>query len=190
MSYSPRFKQAVDYAIDLHADQHRKATSIPYVTHLMSVAALVAEYGGTEDQVIAALLHDAVEDQGGAPRLEDVRRRFGQPVADIVQACTDTDQTPKPPWRERKEDYIAHLSHASPDVLLVSAADKLHNSRTIVADLRERGPDAFEIFTGRRDGTLWYYRSLVEVFESRFEGPIVAELARTVRQMHELADAD
>ena len=136
MLLSPLFETAFLYATHVHAGQARKATGIPYITHLMAVAAIVAEYGGDEVQVIAALLHDAPEDQGGEGRLEDIRQRFGEDVARIVSACSDTFEDPKPPWWPRKEAYLKHLELAPTEVLLVSAADKLHNSRAIVADLR------------------------------------------------------
>lgn len=187
MPYSARFEEAFLYAHRLHADQTRKGTPIPYISHLMSVAALVAEHGGGEDQVLAALLHDVVEDQGGAPRLAEIRQKFGDTVALIVHGCTDADEIPKPPWRQRKEAYIAHLADAPAEVLLVSAADKLHNARTIVADLRQHGPACFGKFKGGQDGTLWYYRSLVAAFRQRGSTLLVEELARVVEQMHQLA---
>ena len=117
---STRFHDAVAYAVQLHANQVRKGTDIPYVSHLLGVAGLAMEYGATEDEAIGALLHDAVEDQGGKPTLEEIRRRFGDNVAAIVEGCTDTDVQPKPPWRKRKEAYIDHVRHASPSVCLVS----------------------------------------------------------------------
>ena len=189
MTYSPRFEAALIYATHVHAGQVRKATRIPYITHLMGVAALVAEYGGDEDQVVAALLHDAPEDQGGAGRLEDIRVRFGETVARIVAACSDTFEDPKPAWRPRKEAYLAHLKSAPMEVLLVSAADKLHNARAIVADLRQTGAAAFERFTGKAAGTLWYYDALAQEFEARCPGPLAAELLRVVRELHRLAGA-
>jgi GTP pyrophosphokinase len=189
MPYSPQFEAALIYALHLHADQNRKNSEIPYITHLMAVASLVAEFGGDEEQVIAALLHDAVEDQGGNPTLEAIRTRFGQRVARLVDGCTDSDVTPKPPWRQRKEDYIERVKTEEEDVLLVSAADKLHNSRTIVADLRQQGPAAFEKFRGGHDGTLWYYRTLLEVYRGRWEHAVLDELEVAVREMHRLADA-
>ncbi len=189
MPYSQRFEDGFVYANRLHAGQERKATGIPYVTHLMSVAALVAEYGGSEDQVIAALLHDAAEDQGGRATLDQVRRRFGDAVADIVESVSDTFETPKPPWRERKEAYLAHIRSAPEEALLVSAADKLHNARCIVAELRASPEAAFSRFKGGKDGTLWYFRSLVDAFHGRDVGPIVGELKRTVGEMLCLADS-
>jgi (p)ppGpp synthase/HD superfamily hydrolase len=187
MPYSARFVEAFCYAAEAHKDQARKAGNVPYINHLMAVAAIVGENGGTEDQVIAALLHDAPEDQGGEPRLHDIRQKFGDAVADIVRDCTDTFATPKPPWRARKEAYIAHLATVTEPVLLVSAADKLHNARSIVADLRRDGESVFERFSGKKDGTLWYYRAITEALEARRRTPLTDELRRTVAEIHELA---
>jgi (p)ppGpp synthase/HD superfamily hydrolase len=181
-----RFQDALVYAAQLHATQKRKGTEIPYVAHLLGVAALVIEAGGDEDEAIAALLHDAVEDQGGAHTRETIRRRFGDRVTRIVDGCTDTDIVPKPPWRERKEQYIAHVLHAPADVRRVSVADKLHNARSIIADLRRDGPSTFERFKGGRDGTLWYYRALLEAYQAAGADPLVDELARVVGEMEQL----
>jgi (p)ppGpp synthase/HD superfamily hydrolase len=189
MTLSPRFEQALVYAAILHSGQARKKSSIPYLSHVLSVAALALENGANEDEAIAALLHDAVEDAGGAPRLEDISCRFGSEVAEIVLGCTDTDQTPKPPWKERKERYIAHLAHGSESVKLVSCADKLHNARSIVADLRELGDAVWSRFTGGKEGTLWYYRALIETYQKHGAPPrLLGELIRTVDEMVRLAD--
>ncbi len=184
-----RFEQAFVYAAILHSGQGRKGTAVPYISHVMSVAALALENGANEDEAIAALLHDAVEDAGGAPRLEDIRVRFGENVAEIVAGCTDTDETPKPPWKERKEQYIAQLAHGSDSVKLVSCADKVHNARSIVADLREHGDAIWSRFTTGKAGTLWYYRTLVETYQ-KHGGPkrLLDELVRTVEEMERLAD--
>jgi GTP pyrophosphokinase len=182
-----RFEEALSYAARLHRTQVRKGSGVAYVSHLLAVAAIVLENGGSEDEAIAALLHDAVEDQGGASTLRGIRERFGDTVAAIVEGCTDTDQTPKPPWRPRKEAYVAHLASASPSVRLVSAADKLHNARTIVADYRRLGEDLWGHFTGGREGTLWYYRALVNAFRAHGVTPLVAELERVVGEMETLA---
>lgn len=183
MALSERFDAALTYASTLHRTQIRKGANIPYVSHLLAVTSIVLEYGGNEDQAIAALLHDAVEDQGGPPILAEIRVRWGDDVAAIVDACTDADTIPKPPWRERKETYIAHLAHATPAALLVSAADKLHNSRSILRDFRLHGDSVWERFRGRRDGTLWYYQALADAFEARQLGPISGELRRTVDEL-------
>ena len=169
MTYGDRFERALIYAARLHREQKRKTTDIPYVTHLLAVASLVGEAGGSEDAVIAALLHDAVEDQGGQKVLEDIRQQFGDRVGDIVWECTDADQMPKPPWRERKEAYIRHLAHALPESRLVSCADKLHNARSIVADLHIQGKASFDKFKGGLEGTLWYYRAICNTLAQQSE---------------------
>jgi (p)ppGpp synthase/HD superfamily hydrolase len=185
-SLSSRFDDAFLYAHEAHRNQRRKKTDRPYVSHLLGVASLVLQYGGDEEQAIAALLHDVVEDCGGAPRLEEIRRKFGQRVARIVDGCTDSDQTPKPPWRERKEGYLQRVRREDTDVLLISAADKLYNVREILMDLREHGPGIWERFTGRREGSLWYYRALVEAFRGRAPRPLVDELERVVAELERL----
>lgn len=190
MPYTEKFEEALLYAARLHRDQTRKGSDIPYVTHLLAVAAIVGENGGTEDEVIAALLHDAPEDRGGKKRLEDIRARFGDTVAEIVAGCTDTYEDPKPAWRERKEAYIAHVAEAPPSVRLVSAADKLHNARTILTDLRSLGDELWNRFTGGKEGTLWYYRALVEVFAKSGANPMVEELDRVVQEIEALAGRD
>lgn len=165
MPYGEKFEEALLYAARLHRDQTRKGTGVPYITHLLAVAAIVGENSGTEEEVIAALLHDAPEDQGGRERLEDIRARFGGEVAEIVDGCTDTyDADPKPDWRPRKESYVAHVRQAPASVRLVSAADKLHNARSILADLRSLGEELWTRFTGGKEGTLWYYQALVEAY--------------------------
>lgn len=182
-----RFSEALVYAAELHQLQVRKGTNTPYLAHLLAVAALVLEDGGDEDQAIAALLHDAVEDQGGLPTLEQIRFRFGEAVTGIVDACSDTYLTPKPPWRERKERYLNHLKSADAGVLRVSLADKLHNARAILRDLRLQGADVWLRFNGGRSGTLWYYRSLVEIFSQVFLSPMVEDLKQVVEEIEALA---
>lgn len=178
-----RYRAALDYAARLHERQTRKGTGVPYLSHLLSVSALVLEDGGDEDEAIAALLHDAVEDQGGRPTLEEIRRRFGDRVARIVEGCTDADSVPKPPWRDRKERYVEHIRHAPRDVRRVSAADKLHNARTIRADLRRSGEEVWTRFTADREGVLWYYRALTEAFLAAGGGFLAEELARVVSEI-------
>jgi (p)ppGpp synthase/HD superfamily hydrolase len=182
-----RFTRALTLACDLHRTQSRKGTQVPYVAHLLGVASIALEHGASEDEAIAAVLHDAVEDQGGAPTLARIRAEFGDVVADIVDGCTDTDVEPKPPWRARKEEYIAGVSKKSPSTRLVSASDKLHNARALLADYRIVGEELWGRFTGGRDGTLWYYRSLVEAFASAGRTPLVEELDRTVTELERLA---
>jgi (p)ppGpp synthase/HD superfamily hydrolase len=174
-------------ACDLHRTQVRKGTRIPYVAHLLGVASIALEHGADEDEAIAAVLHDAVEDQGGATTATLIREHFGARVADIVVACSDTDVVPKPPWKERKERYIAHVESASASVRLVSASDKLHNARAILADYRDIGEGLWERFTGGRDGTLWYYRSLVSAFAKHEQSRLVEELDRVVGELETTA---
>ena len=159
-----RFREALQLAAQLHATQIRKGTGTPYISHLLAVASLVLEAGGDEDEAIAALLHDAVEDQGGVSVLDDIRTRFGGRVAEIVEGCSECYGEPKPPWRERKEAYLLHLTTSSPSVLLVSISDKIHNARSVLTDYRRIGEDLWGRFKGGRDGTLWYYRELLSVY--------------------------
>lgn len=187
---SPRYSKALALAARAHEGQVRKGTSIPYITHPVAVAALVAQYGGDEDQQIAALLHDVLED-GGAHFAAEIERDFGPRVLAIVQGCTDG--TPdaageKAPWRERKEAYLAHLGEAGEDVWMVSGCDKLSNARAILDDLHGVGLAVFDRFTAKREGTLWYYRSLAQVFTDA-EAPMCEELAATVAQIEEFAAA-
>jgi GTP pyrophosphokinase len=190
MAFSSRFEEALAFAAHLHRDQVRKGTQVPYVAHLLGAAGIALEHGADEDQAIAALLHDAVEDQGGAATLEVIRERFGEDVAAIVAACTDTDATPKPPWRQRKEAYISHLATAPAAARLVSTADKLHNARAILADYRTAGESVWSRFSGGREGTLWYYRALVTAFQSSGSLPLVEELNRVVSEIEALAAAN
>jgi (p)ppGpp synthase/HD superfamily hydrolase len=175
-----RFDDALLFASQLHREQRRKGGTIPYLGHLLGVAAIVIDAGGSEDEAIAALLHDAVEDQGGEPTLALIRERFGDHVADIVLACSDTDVVPKPPWQARKQAYLDHLESAAPDVLLTSAADKLYNARAILGDYRQVGDELWERFNQGRESQLWYYRSLAEIFTRRLGGPVARELSETV----------
>lgn len=186
MMLSPRFTAALTFATELHATQIRKGSQTPYIAHLLAVASLVIENGGNEDEAIAALLHDAIEDQGGATTRAEIRRRFGDNVTAIVDGCTDADTNPKPPWRQRKETYISHIPTASPSVLLVSVADKLHNARSILHDYRIIGDNIWQRFQGKKDGTLWYYRSLVNAFLPTFPHPLTQELDRVVSELENL----
>ena len=178
-----RFEKALLFAIRKHAGQVRKKTSVPYIAHLMSVAGLVLEGGGDEDLAVAALLHDVVEDCGGKPMLDEVRRRFGTRVADVVNGCTDAYTIPKPPWKKRKQDYLKHLRKSGADVRLVSTADKLHNSRAILADYREEGESLWERFQGGRNGTLWYYRAVTQELGRTKRNRLVPILERTVSEL-------
>ncbi len=198
-----RFNQALVYAHNLHRTQRRKGKDIPYVGHLLGVASLVVEAGGDEDMAIAALLHDAVEDQGGLPRLHEIENMFGRRVARIVKGCTDSDAIEpqlKAPWCERKVSYIRHMEQeADAEVRLVSVADKVHNARAILTDHYEAGDSVFDRFSGKKNGTLWYYRALVSAFHAAEErdpsqdgaakgrGRLLAELERTVAKLEERA---
>lgn len=184
---SAHFDDALVYASQLHRDQLRKGTDIPYVSHLLAVTAIVLEHGGTEVEAIAALLHDAVEDQGGSETREKIRERFGNNVAAIVDGCSDADTRPKPPWCERKKRYIAHVVEAPRSVRLVSAADKLHNARAILADYRQLGETLWSRFNGGRDGTLWYYRALADAFRAVEPNALSEELDRIVTELELLA---
>jgi (p)ppGpp synthase/HD superfamily hydrolase len=184
---SPRFDAALVMVAQLHADQFRKGSDIPYISHLLATAALVLEFGGSEDEAIAALLHDAVEDQGGAVILERIRNHFGDIVADTVDQCSDTDVIPKPPWRERKEQYLAALSHKSPSAILVSLADKVHNASCILRDYKNIGDDLWQRFNGGKDGTLWYYWTLVGIYRKHADSDLVSELEAIVSELKSLA---
>jgi GTP pyrophosphokinase len=178
---SRRFEEAFRYALDLHADQKRKGTGTPYVGHLMGVASIVLDDGGTEDEAIGGLLHDAAEDHGGRERLADIRARFGDAVARIVEDCTDSWQTPKEPWAERKQAYVAHAKALPGPSLRVSAADKVHNAYAILRDLRTHGEEVWKRFEAPPDDVIWYYRALVHSFRTSGGGPLVDELDRIVR---------
>jgi (p)ppGpp synthase/HD superfamily hydrolase len=182
-----RFERALVFAARLHRDQRRKGSGVPYVSHLLAVCELTLEYGGDEDEAIAALLHDAIEDQGGAIARAEIFAEFGARVTAIVDGCTDTDQSPKPAWRTRKEEYIGHMEDASASVRLVSACDKLHNTRSLVMDYRIYGEDLWGRFTGGREGTLWYYRAMVNAFRAAGSSPVVEELDRAVTELEMLA---
>jgi len=186
MKLSPRYEAALVMATQLHASQIRKGSEVPYVSHLLAVSSLVIENGGTEDQAIAGLLHDAVEDQGGLETLERIRKHFGSGVADIVDHCTDAYEEPKPDWRPRKEKYISEIAVMPATAALVSCADKLHNARAILSDLREIGDTLWDRFTGKKEETLWYYRSLVDAFEQVFPSRLTDELRRTVEEIESL----
>lgn len=196
---SERFFDALRYAAELHNYQLRKGASTPYIAHLMAVSSLVLEHGGDEDEAIAALLHDSIEDQaqhnGGAAALrEEIRIRYGETVLAIVEACTDAETIPKPPWKKRKQDYIRHvIEHPDPAYHRVSIADKLHNARSMLLDYREHG-DAFWQRFNRSDpeSHLWYYRSLVKAFRAADQAPtpLIDELDRVVSELEGLVGGD
>lgn len=185
-SYSTRFDDAMTYVMAAFRPLRRKGTNIPYLAHLCATYAEVAEWGGDEDQQIAALLHDTLEDIPSASR-EMLEVRFGSRIAHLVAALSDTTETPKPPWRPRKEAYLKHLRMAEPEVKLISAADKLHNARAIVRDVRRDGPQTLSRFSGGVDGTLWYYRGVLEALGTGWEHPILDELRSQVDAMHALS---
>ncbi len=181
-----RLAEAVTLALDIHAAQVRKGAETPYIGHLLGVASLVLEHGGDEEQAIGGMLHDAIEDCG-VEQEAVIATRFGARVAAIVRGCTDADTIPKPPWQARKEAYIAHLEQASPDILLVSCADKLYNARAILTDLRTHGLAVFDRFTAGQDGTLWYYGALSDQFRRLLPGALSRELEETVQRIKERA---
>lgn len=188
--YGPKVGDALKLAADAFAARARKGSGVPYLTHLLAVATIVMEHGGDEDQIAAAVLHDYLEDIPGA-RAEDVEERFGARVAAIVRALSDaTDATHKAPWKPRKLRYLAHLRGEPAEVKLVSAADKLHNARSIVDDHRRLGDAVFDRFTASREETLWYYREVVRALSEGFEHELVGELWRAVRQLHAATDAE
>lgn len=186
-TFSDRFDRALAYAAVIHAGQVRKTNNVPYIAHLLGVTSIALEYGADEDEAIAALLHDAGEDAGGEGRIADIRARFGDKAAKIVEGCTDSLTIPKPEWRERKEKYIAHLESADAPTILVSAADKLYNTRAILRDLRREGDGVFDRFKGKKEGTLWYYRALVIAFRKHGENELIDELDRVVTEVERLS---
>jgi (p)ppGpp synthase/HD superfamily hydrolase len=185
---SQQFEKALLYAARIHGGQLRKKTKIPYIAHILGVTAIALEYGANETEAIAALLHDAVEDCGGAKRLRDIERKFGKAVARIVDGCTDTDQVPKPPWLERKKAYVAHVRLASMPTKLVSASDKLHNVRAILMDYRQEGESLWSRFTGGKQGTLWYYRALVKAFSGKRIQPLIQEFNRVLTELESVTN--
>jgi (p)ppGpp synthase/HD superfamily hydrolase len=189
-----RLQQAFRYAAEQHDRQTRKQTAVPYLSHLMGVASLVLEAGGDEDLAIAALLHDVAEDCGGIPRLREIRKLFGPPVANMVAQLSDSFGEPKPDWIKRKRSYLRDLKRHNAETRLVSAADKLHNVRTILTDYRQHGEAIWARFSGKKEGTLWYYRALSNEYQRRRPNRItrelelaVAELERTVGEQPQSA---
>lgn len=179
--------RAFALAHELHRGQTRKGTGIPYITHLMAVAALTGEHGGDAEQIAAALLHDAIEDGGGPEARARIEREFGPRIVALVEACTDTDETPKPPWRARKEAHIAAAAALEPAARLIIAADKLHNVRSMIDDYETLGEALWERFNGGRDGTLWYCRAMAEALAQDWEHAIADALNREVRRLLERA---
>lgn len=187
MSYSTRIVDAFAFAHEIHAEHTRKGSGVPYITHVMAVAAIVGEHGGDEDTFIAALLHDAVEDGDGYATLDRIREQFGARVADLVEACSDAFVKPKPEWRERKERFIAAIRNTNPDVKLIVAADKLHNVCATIGDCTLLGEEVWMRFTGRREGTLWYYAEISQALAQNWEHSLIDDLASAVEELHRVA---
>lgn len=183
-----RFADAFDYALSVHEGQLRKGTRIPYIAHPLAVAGLVLEHGASEDEAIAALLHDCIEDSHKPLETKaEIRSRFGAAVAEIVEGCSDSETKPKLPWRERKERHLEHLRKAAPSVLLVAAADKVHNARSIRRDYADAGESLWARFKGERAGTLWYYRALADLFRQTGPAHLARELEAVVAEIERLA---
>lgn len=182
---SKRFDEALAWASDLHREQTRKGAGAPYISHLLAVTALVLEAGADEDEAIAAVLHDAIEDQGGPETREEIRRRFGDRVTELVDGCTDAEEMPKPPWRERKEAFIASIESAPHSVRLIVTADKLHNVSCSIEDLQREGPEAWKRFRGR-EKAMWYYRTVTAALEAAGENPLTPRLRRAVDRLEAL----
>jgi len=193
MVITDEFKDALSYALKLHKDQVRKSSGVPYFSHLMAVAAIVIDYGGNENEAVAALLHDAIEDQGGEATRKMIYECLGETVGKIVDDCTDTDKTPKPPWKERKAAYIEHAKTINDSARIVAAADKLHNIRATIEDFRQQGDIVFERFKGGKEGTLWYYKELTKALmlgATPRTLPLVKELERSVAILELLANQE
>ncbi|MBF2016941.1 MAG: HD domain-containing protein [Rivularia sp. T60_A2020_040] len=178
-----KFEQALVYATQLHSNQTRKVDQIPYISHLLAVSALILEAGGTEDQAIAGLLHDAVEDQGGKVIREQIRQQFGETIVEIVDGCTESDITPKPPWKERKIKYIENIRNASDSVKLVSLADKLHNARSLLIGYRNQGDKLWDYFNGTKEDKLWFYGELLEIYKQNNVNFMTLELERILDEI-------
>lgn len=183
-----RFEDALIYSNKLHAGQLRKGSQVPYIAHLLGVAGLVLEDGGDEDEAIAALLHDAVEDQGGLGTLNEIRMRYGSRVAEIVLSVSDAYEDPKPPWRERKEDYIASIRTADLSAIRVSLADKVYNARATLMDIEQEGESGWSRFNGGKDGTLWYYHQLIGSYRERGSSKLLQELIRVIGELDEISE--
>lgn len=182
-----RFEDALIFSTHLHEGQLRKSSQVPYIAHLLGVTGLVLEDGGDEDEAIAALLHDAVEDQGGLITLNEIQSRYGSRVAEIVMSVTDAYEDPKPPWRERKEGYIASIRAADPSAIRVSLADKVYNARATLMDIRLEGESGWSRFNGGKEGTLWYYHQLIEAFRERSSSNLLQELVRVIRELEKIS---
>ena len=189
MHLSGKFEEALVYAMHLHAGQLRNGSDVPCVAHLLGVAGLVLEHGGDEEDAIAALLHESAEEMGGRGRLEDIRLRFGEVVAQIVEDCTDTFERTKPAWRARKAAYIGRIPKFGSRTTLVSLADHLETARTIARDLRHQGEKVWPRIEGGKDGTLWFYRCLLRASRTTSENPMLDELSDAVKEIERLCQA-
>jgi (p)ppGpp synthase/HD superfamily hydrolase len=189
VTLTTKFEEALVFSFRLHADQIRKVNDVPYVSHLLGVASLVLEHGGDEDEAIAALLHDAVEDQGGLKVLDEIRQTFGARVAWIVDGCTDSYSLPKPPWNQRKKAYLARLRDMAPEIRRVSLADKLHNARSLLMVLRVEKNFEWKMFNGGKEGTLWYFQALSEVFQATGNDAMTDEFCQVISSITELSQS-
>ncbi len=190
MILNERIERALIFAASKHAGQTRKGSEVPYITHPVAVALLVHEHGGTENQVVAALLHDTVEDCGGLPVLEEIRERFGEAVADMVRAMTDSLDRERESWRERKQRALDTFTTVGASVRLVAVCDKLHNVRSILADYERIGAQIWERFRGGKEGSLWYYRSLLDALHSDGAPAPFTDLERAVVRLEALAASE
>lgn len=177
---SSRFDEALIFANRTHAQQKRKHSGAPYLAHVLGVTALVLEDGGSEDEAIGALLHDAAEDQGGEQMLATIREKFGAKIEQIVRECSDTLASPKPPWRKRKEQHLEVLRTALPETIRIMQADKVYNARNLQRSLIEHGPQAWQKFKGGREGTLWYFRQMHTLLSQTRSGYLMMELGRLI----------
>ena len=185
---SPKFEEALLFAMQVHAGQMRKGSSTPYFAHVLGVTSLVLEDGGSETEAIAALLHDCAEDGGGQSTLDQIRDRFGADVAEIVLECSDTLEDPKPPWRERKQAHIDTLRTGRPESIRVKLADKLHNAHDLLRSLNEHGESIWNDFKGGKDGTLWYFREMHAVFSETRSGFLLDEYGRLIELIEAYKD--
>jgi (p)ppGpp synthase/HD superfamily hydrolase len=184
---SPLFEEALLFASKAHASQMRKSSDVPYIAHILGVTALVLEDGGSETEAIAALLHDAAEDQGGNEMLETIRLKFGEKVAQIVLECSDTLETPKPDWKKRKRNHLDSLQNALPETIRIIMADKLYNSRTLLRGLHEHGSSIWKNFNGDRDGTLWYYKQMLVLLREKIDSSQLIELEKNILEIEKIA---
>lgn len=185
-----RFQRALVFAFKTHQEQLRKNSCSPYFSHLLSVCSTVLDAGSDEDVAIAALLHDAAEDQGGIETIQIIRKKFGNRVAELVLACSDTLSDPKPPWKKRKTEHLEKLSKAGPDVLLITMADKIHNVRSLYRDLSSMGDEIWKNFNGGRSGTLWYYNELDQILAKTSHNQLYKEFHNLVKNIIDLSNKE